>query len=48
MKRVSGKHIVVGLVAFAVLFLGTLTAVAVWLTPVADRIRTGTPPTQQK
>jgi hypothetical protein len=46
--RVPGRYFVYALVAFVVLFLGTLTAVAVWLTPVADRVRTGAPPTQPK
>jgi hypothetical protein len=45
---VPGRYFVYAMVAFVVLFLGTLTAVAVWLTPVAEGIKTGATPPGRK
>jgi len=44
MGRVPGRYIVYGIVAFAVLFLGSMLAVALRLGDAADRFHEEKPP----
>ncbi len=47
-NRVSGKSVVIGLGVFGVVFFGVMLALALRLTPAADRFHNPTPATSKQ
>ena len=46
-QRTSGKYIVIGLIAFGVVFLGCMIWLAMNLDPAADRFHNPPPPSKK-
>ena len=47
-RRVSGKTVVIGLVTFGVVFFGVMLALALRLTPAAERFHNPPPATNSR